>query len=283
MWYSRIQNSSIFHYQIPLLILVLFIVFLSSCGSTRTSMKGPLKEAGAHYLMEQLSDNELKFNWFSAKYSAEQIHNKKKTSFKGQIRIARDSLIWISISPALGIEMARLLVSTDTVKMLNRFEKNYFISDFGYIQEILNQALDFDMLQAFLTGNDFSFYEDGTFKATVDNDKYKLMTIGRHKLKKYVKENEAGNVIPIQNIWLNAETYKITKVMIKEIVDENRKFEAIYSGFQEIEGQLFPSHVTFDIESYDNKMTINVDFSRLVIDEPLSFPFKIPSKYERIY
>ena len=283
MWNFTIQNRTISQYQLPLLALVLFVMFLSSCGSTRTTMKAPLKEAGAHYLIEQLTKNEIEFEWFSAKYSAEQVYNKKKTSFKGQIRIAYDSLIWISISPALGIEMARLLLSTDTVKMINRFKKTYFVSDFGYIQEILNQALDFDMLQAFLTGNDFSFYENGRFKATVDNNEYKLMTIGRGKLKKYVKENEEGNIIPIQNIWLNAETYKITRVVIKEIIDENRKFEATYSEFKALGDQLFPSSIMFDIESYDNKITIKVNFTKVVINEALRFPFKIPEKYERVY
>jgi hypothetical protein len=259
------------------------MVFLAGCGAHRTAIKRPLKEAGAHYLIDQLNENELEFEWFSAKYSAEQIYNKKKTSFKGQVRIARDSLIWISVSPALGIEMARLLISTDTVKMLNRFEDNYFISDFGYINQLLNHALDFDMLQAFITGNDFSFYEDGKFKATVDDDEYKLMTMGRHKLKKYVRENEKGNIIPIQNIWLDPESYKITRVVIKEIVDENRKFEASYSEFELYEDQLFPKKASFNIESYDNKMTLTVDFGKVTIDEPLRFPYKVPEKYEQVY
>jgi len=265
------------------MVLFVVMVFLAACGTHRTAIKRPLKEAGAHYLIDQLNENELEFEWFSAKYSAEQIYNKKKTSFKGQVRIARDSLIWISVSPALGIEMARLLISNDTVKMLNRFEDNYFISDFGYINRMLNHALDFDMLQAFITGNDFSFYEDGKFKATVDDDEYKLMTLGRHKLKKYVRENEEGNIIPIQNIWLDPESYKITRVVIKEIVDENRKFEAIYSEFELYEDQLFPKKAIFNIESYDNKMTITVDYGKVTIDQPLRFPYRVPDKYERIY
>jgi len=147
----------------------------------------------------------------------------------------------------------------------------------------LNHALDFDMLQAFITGNDFSFYEDGKFKATVDDDEYKLMTLGRHKLKKYVRENEEGNIIPIQNIWLDPESYKITRVVIKEIVDENRKFEAIYSEFELYEDQLFPKKAIFNIESYDNKMTITVDYGKVTIDQPLRFPYRVPDKYERIY
>jgi len=281
MWYLKDKKGIV---SVSFLVFSVATIFLMmSCKGSRSVIKKPLKEAGAHYLMDELKANELKFEWFSAKYNAEQVFNKKKTSFKGQIRIYRDSLIWISVSPALGIEMARLMITTDSIKLINRFESNYFISDMRYVNNLLNHALDYDMLQAFITGNDFSFYEDGRFRATVDDDEYKLITTGRHKLKKYVKENEEGNVIPIQNIWLDPENYKITMVLIKEIIDENRKFVATYSDFELFEEQLFPTNAEYDIESLEKKMILSVKFSKVSINKPLKFPFKIPEKYERVY
>jgi len=137
------------------------------------------------------------------------------------------------------------------------------------------------MLQAFLIGNDFTFFENGKFKASIDAKEYRLTTVGRGKLKKYVKHNEEGLKIPIQNIWLNAENFKITKVMIKEIKQEGRKLQAFYSEFNPIGEQLFPHHIDFEIIS-DTKIDIGINYSKIVVNKALKFPFSVPSRFTRV-
>ena len=269
----------LFRFLFQICAMLVLVSMYTSCKTTRAVYKEPIKEEGDEFLFEQLKKNELKFEWFSAKFDADYIIDKKVTSFSGQIRICRDSIIWISISPALGIEMARMLITTDTVKFLNRIDKSYFVSDFNYINSFINNVIDFDILQAFLIGNDFSFYENTKFKASIDNMEYRLLTAERNKLKKYVKENELVNQIPIQNIWLDPQTFKITKVMIKEIYQEGRKFEAKYSNYQKMENQLFPLDVEFDISS-ENNIIVLVKYSKVKVNEELEFPFGIPGNYK---
>ena len=259
------------------------LLLLLSCSTSKKVIKEPIKSEGPEYLFEQLKKNELKYNWFSVKFSADYIYNKKKTSFSGHLRILKDSAIWISITPTLGIEMIRMLITPDSVKMVNRIEKTYFLSDFSYFNQFLNNALDFDMMQAFITGNDFAFYENGKFRASVENNQYKLITTGRHKLKKYVKEQEEEIVIPIQKIWLNPNDFKISKVVIREIVVDNRKFEATYSDFEPLENQLFPSSLDYEIQAAEKKISLYVKYSRVIIDKPLKIPFKVSDKYHRVY
>ncbi len=83
------------------------IVFLTGCNTVRRTIREPLKEQGSEFLFSNLKSNELKYSRFSARFSASFTRDKNETSFSGQIRIQKDSLIWISISPVLGIEMAR--------------------------------------------------------------------------------------------------------------------------------------------------------------------------------
>lgn len=116
---------------IKILLSGIVLLMGGSCSSTKRMIKEPLKEQGAEYLFENLKQNELKYNFFSARFSAGFRQNKIRNSFSGQIRIHKDSLIWISISPALGIEMARVLISNDSVKYMNRIDNTYFISDFN--------------------------------------------------------------------------------------------------------------------------------------------------------
>ncbi|MFC2107636.1 DUF4292 domain-containing protein [Bacteroidota bacterium] len=261
---------------------MILLILISSCTSKRSIIKKPIKAEGPEYLFNKLAENELKFNTISAKFKADYLYEKKKTEFKGQIRIKKDSIIWISFSPALGIEVARLVITNDSVKFLNRLEKTYFIGDYEFVNNFLETNIDFDILQSFIIGNDFQFYEKTKFGASIDAGEYRLNTLGRNKLKKYVKEQENNPKVYIQTIWLNADNFKISRLNIKEIKKENKKLHAYYSDFKEINNQLFPFNIRYELTAEQN-IDLILDYTKLELNKELNFPFKIPRKYERIY
>jgi hypothetical protein len=193
----------------------------------------------------------------------------------------RDSAIWISFSPALGIEMARILITNDSVKFINRINKTYFVGDYGLVNNFVGTNVDYDVLQSILLGNDLTYYENGKFRASYDSKEYHLVTAGRSKLKKYLKNEHEEELIYIQNIFLNPDTYKITKMKIKEIKKESKKLDAFYDDFQKIGEQLFPHSLSFDITD-DKPIWVELDYSKITINEPLDFPFNITHKYSRI-
>ncbi len=264
-----------------LLLLLLLGMGMVGCHSSRKMIKEPIKEEGADYLFSRLKEKELKFEWFSAKFNLDLVVDKKKTSFRGQVRMRKDSAIWVSFSPALGIEMARLLITADSIKFINRINKSYFTGDYQFVNNFLGTNVDYDVLQSILLGNDLTYYEDGKFRVSYDSREYHLVTAGRSKLKKYVRTQEDADRAYIQNIYLSPETFKITKMKIKELTRESRKLDAYYDDFQEIDGQLFPHHLLFDITA-DNPITVDVFYNRIELDEYQKFLFNIPLKYDRI-
>jgi len=264
---------------------LLFIVVLMavSCTPARKAIRTPLKEEGAEYLFQNLNHHELKFDTFSAKFTATVIQNRKKTSFQGQLRIQRDSIIWVSVTPMLGIEMARFLLTNDSIKYLNRINSTCLQKNFGYINEMLNRTIDFDMAQAFLTGNDFSFYENSRFKAQVDGQEYKLHTINRLKLKRMVRRSDPDISIPIQTIWLNPDNFKINKVVLNETDKDNRRFTALYKKFETTDSQIVPSEIEYRVETNDDNLKIDILYSKIVINpDQLSFSFRIPENYTEV-
>lgn len=263
-----------------LLILILLMIGVG-CKTTRKVIKEPLKVEGIDYLFEQLSANELNFGYFSAKFNLDYKVERKKTEFKGQIRIKKDSMIWVSFSPALGIEAARMLITNDTVKFINRINKTYFVGDYKYLNEFLETNVDYDVLQALIIGNDLTHYEDGKFRAHIDNMQYKLTTAGRSKLKKYVKMHEIDPVVFIQNIWLNSDNFKITQLSLKEIKKQNKKLQANYSKFTDVSSQLFPRQVDFALQA-DKNIDVNIKYSKITINNELNFPFSVSRKYQHI-
>jgi hypothetical protein len=268
----------------PRISRCIFLLFLASlfifnsCSPARKVLKAPLKEEGADYLFGKLKEKELQFDWFSAKFSADYSNRGKENSFSGQIRIRKDSLIWISLTPMLGIEAIRLMISQDSVKLINRLNDTYFIGDYEYVNRFLNTNLDYDLLQSILLGNDLQFYEGGKFRASVDHGEYKLSTGERKKLRKFVRNSQENLKIFIQNIWLDPENFKISHIDVKEIRRDNIKVESFYSNFEQIEGQLFPKKMKYVIWA-ENTIKVNAGFSKIVINVPFQFPFKIPASY----
>jgi len=260
----------------------LVIVLVSGCAPSKKAIREPLREQGSDYLINKLKNNELKFNTLTAKFSATYYRNRKKTSISGQLRIKRDSSIWISITPMLGIEMARFMLTPDSIKYLNRINSTFLLKDFKYINQLLNKTMDFDMAQAFLTGNDFSLYENNSFRASVDNHTYKLNTINRRKLKRFVRRSEEDISIPLQSIWLDPDQFKITKVVLKEAERDSRKFSAEYSGFELINGQYMPHSIDYRIETDKDKVRIKIDFSKIQLGNTISLPFTIPDSYKEM-
>lgn len=260
------------------LLLLTSLVIFGSCSPARKVMKAPIREEGADFLFAKLKEKELKFEWFSAKFSAEYSNKGKENSFSGQIRIRKDSLIWISLTPMLGIEAVRLMISQDSVKMINRLNDTYFAGDYEYVNRFLNTNIDFDLLQAFLLGNDLQFYENGKFRASIDHGEYKLSTGERGKLKKFVRNSQENLKIFIQNIWLDADNFKITHADVKEIRRDNIKLESFYADFEPVDDQLFPMKMNYTIWA-DNTIKVKADFSKLQLNNPLQFPFKIPASY----
>jgi len=261
--------------------IILFSLVSVSCKATRKTITSPLKEYGADYLFTKLKENELKFEWFSAKFNLDLEIDKKKTSVTGQVRMKKDSVIWITLSPALGIEMARLLITTDSVKFINRINKTFFTGDYAKVNAFLDANIDYDIFQTLLLGNDLTYYEDGKFRASYDSKEYHLVTAGRQKLRKYVKTREDEERIYIQNIFLDPETFKITQMKIKEVKKENKKLDATYSDFHLILEQLFPHHILYNLLA-NKPIQVDLNYTKIGIDEPQEFPFKISDKYARI-
>lgn len=265
---------------ISLSVLMVMIMALAGCKSQRAVIKAPLKEEGADYLMARLNEKEFEFNSFEARANISYKQNRKYLDFKAQVRIIKDSTIWISFSQDLGIEVARVLITQDSVKFLDRFNKKYLLTDYDFIEKFLNTNVDFGMLQSIILGNDFEYYEIAEFKASVDGGQYRLSTTGRQKLKKYVRNTGDAQRVLLQSIWLNPQTFKITHIKLKELTRDSKKLEASYSDFETINGQVFPTKINYAIDA-DQPMEVTVEYSRIELNQEMSFPFKIPSKYER--
>lgn len=260
------------------LLIAATLMLVSACGSSRKLSRAPLAEAGAEYLLQKMKTHEVKFEWYSAKFSADYKGDRNNASFNGQLRIRKDSVIWITLTPMLGIEAIRIMITPDSIKLINRLNDTYFLGNHDYINRLFNTDLDFDMIQSLLIGNDFHHYDQEKFRASADRQEYKLTTSERRKLKKFSKQTYGEAKVFIHHLWLDPDHFRITRAEMKEAGQENLKLESVYRKFIRIGSQMVPGEAEFAIRA-GNSIHVKAEFSRISIDTPQQFPFRIPANF----
>lgn len=264
-------------------ILLLAILTFSSCKTKENAKRKDLRVNKTEYLFQQLSQQEFMFDHLSAKANVKLTqNNKKKPPFKANIRIKRDSLIWISIS-AFHVEVARLMISQDSVKVINKVDKNYFLGDYEYINRRFNVELEFDVIQSILVGNPINFEPDEKVKFAIDKEKYYLGNLKKRKARKADDkpqriERQKEEVI---SLWIDQKTFKIRNFLFSDLT-ANRFITGKYDQFTPINDQLLPHDLAFEFKS-EKPANVELVYSKVSLEGPLKFSFNISSKYEQIF
>lgn len=263
-------------------ILMSLFIMSFGCSPARKAIREPLKTEGSAFLYSQLQNNKPVFHTLSARASLDIESQQTDLSMKAQIRVQKDSLIWMSFSPLLGIEAVRILLTPDSVKFLDRINKNYFCGDYSFFHEFYQVDFDYDMIESILLGVDFRCYDSGEMKAGIDNLLYTLSTANRRKIKRFVRTHSDSERVLLQDVWLDPQTFRIRKLKLKEANRESRKLGAEYEMFESFpNGDVIPQQINLLIQA-EQDLKLKIKLNKIELDESLSFPFGIPSSYEPI-
>ena len=94
------------------------------------------------------------FEWLTANMAIQAEGNGMGfDDLSGQLRMRKDSLIWLSVTASMGIEVARAKVSTDSVWFVNRLEKNYLAEPLDSLATQLGMPLSLPLMQTLLLDN----------------------------------------------------------------------------------------------------------------------------------
>ncbi|WP_372754585.1 DUF4292 domain-containing protein [Labilibaculum sp.] len=273
-------------------LIIIIALFQFSCKSFYELGIAKAKPISDAKLYSGLVDSSLNYQSlfikrFTANFSVDGISK----SFKGSIKIEKDSLIWIDITASVGIPVARLLISPDSVKMINRLKKNYFVDDLDFFSEKLNVDLDFYAFQSILTNSIFRMDNEEkekafirSFNGKIVNNKYVFISEKSRKIDRKLKKDKLRklNNSNYQRIDIDPSLLRITDILVKEF-DDSREISLKYRDFTVFENQKFPQRLIFKVKDPKHLLSCNIKFNKLAFSEDLKFSFTIPEKYERIY
>lgn len=213
-----------------------------------------------------LKSKDLVFNTLSIKAKAKIDFGSNKNNVTMNIRMEKGRKIWISITALAGIEVARALITPDSVKVRNNFQSVYLKKPFSYLHRYANRQISFDWLESILSGNTI---------ADLVNENAKITEVSGLWVLEGEKESLAYKVFFDAMLKINQHT-------INDLT-AGQALKVAYTGtYQDLGGALFPGGLTINSMAGIKNVNIELDYSAVQRNVPLEFPFSVPGKYEVI-
>lgn len=214
-----------------------------------------------------IQKNFIDFKTFSAKIKLDIDDSKgKKPDLLANIRMIKDSAIWISISASiLNIEVFRVLVTKDSVILLNKQEKIVQYRSINYLQEITEIPFDFNTLQNLLVGNPI-FYNDSNISVKKLDDFLLVSSIN----------NDFKNLLTISTIDNTLKHSKLDDINFAR----NRTADFTYDNYESNNGIKFSTYRQI-VASEKNKLDVRMNFKQFEFNKELSVYFSVPKNYKK--
>ncbi len=243
-------------------VFFLGLIFLfSACSKKLNPSSITTKE------VQNVEIDEVEFEYFESKTKIKYQEDRQKVNGNANIRIKKDSLIWLSISPSLGIEVTRSIITPDTIIVINRMDKEYYTFNFRELSDYFSFQIDFDLLQSMLLAN-------------------LPIEVGPEdeisEIPGYQKINQRKGLLSVDS-YVNSELKKLETVIIKELYSQNQ-LSLKYSDFEVMHNSLFPKlcliNLTYDTPNGPLVTSVDIEHNKVeILDKPLKFPFSVPDKY----
>jgi hypothetical protein len=289
--------------------LVFVVVAAAGCSNARRLANGkPLKNQSPNAILTQYGATSMEWDWLAMKLDAEVESEQRDGSFSATVRMARDSVIWVSISPALGVEVARLKLTPDSAFLISKVPNNrfHYAGDYAAVSDWLDTPIGFGDLQDVLVGRPMGLdLANDKFISRIDGREYVLISKYKRRTKRVIglddKDLAPDDSLTIQ---LNDRAYE----RVRERADEDDLlvkrhwfdglsfdpvrdvFDDLYyqrfvtitrSDFNTTDGGRLPGQIEVLIETPQGVFTVRLDVGRTRLNKAYDFPFEIPDELER--
>ena len=266
-----------------ILLLITGALLVSSCRSTRkiqtaiSTKKDSVEivqtsdphEDSIRFIKDnyyQLLANRIGFETFSAKINTDyEGGDGKKYDVNVFIRMKKDSVIWISVNGALGIEGMRVLIDRDSVRILNKLDKEYQVRSLEYLTEVAALPLDLHTVQQLIIGNPV-FLDTNIVSYSTEGNSISLLSEGkwfRHLIS------------------MNNNDHLVLHSKLDDVdIQRNRTCFLAYTDYETTKGVKFSTNRRVSVTE-KNKLDVKLNFKQYAFNETLSYPFTVPKNYKR--
>jgi len=246
---------------------ILFLLLpLTACTLKKATTGATLKDGTPEGMLDHLVRNQVYAEWFDAKAKISYDDGYQSVSANATIKMRKDSILWIAVKK-LGFEVARMQVTRDSVYILDRLNNQFAVKDLSYLESTLNMPANLQMLQAFLLGNPV-FFTRRNLQIESKDGGYHLWG------KDEGKEN---------HFWMNGKQLLLEKTTLSDS-RAGRNVALELKEHADLTGnQKFSYLRQLELNSRETgKVSAEISFSSVEINNPIEIRFEIPERYTRM-
>jgi hypothetical protein len=181
------------------------------------------------------------------------------------IRIKEDHKIWISVTAIAGIEVARVLITPDSIMVINRMESLYVKKPFSYVNTFAGKEINYKTIESLIIGNAIPELISESAEVTTSPDNIVL----------------TGNLQDLVYKLIIGPGMKATQTILN---DQNAGQSLLVNNnaFIQAGGRVLPSQIDITSLIKDKKIEVNLHYIKSQFDQPLDYPFSIPPRYKEV-
>ena len=280
------------------------LISAAGCRSRRPIplLRPDLPARSAEKLLERITTQHTDtIRYYSAKAGVDLSLPEGSKSFKAQIRSVRDSAAWISVVPALGIEVARVLLTADSMKLLDKVHDQYFVGDTGSAKARFGLQPSLSLLQQALLGKPIGLDLDAKYRSDREDGHYVLTSkerrrfvraaedispddtlahdrdMNERRLERTLRKAEEKEAV-VFRYWVEPDSFLVTRVRITDLV-RDQAADVRYEQRGDATIQHLPTLIRITLEDGTRQATGVLELSRIELTGPLQMSFRIPEKF----
>lgn len=253
----------------------LLLTMLTGCKSSKKVETVTSAGAKAHNeFFQSMEDQSFQFRTLTARLNVDLDIPGKQMSSRVDMKMVKDSAFQLSVQPLLGIEIFRIELSRDTIKLVDRMNRRYMIENYANLQGQTPIEFNFYNLQALFTNHLFIPGERG-----ISRKHYNRFMLNQEGSAAEIKTKDAMGLL--YTFMADGEE----KLLSTYVADPSDRYALrwLYEDFRLVDQQPFPTLMDVQVlKEGKSEGGVKIHYSRIQLDEPIKLDFSIPSKYKRI-
>jgi len=283
-----------------LLFFLVIIFTFSSCRTQKvitTNSDVRIKDLSTRKIIKSINNSEIESECLNIKKITCLCETpEKKISFRMNLKMNTNDYILLFASK-LSLPIAKVLMTPDSVKLINYYNKNYTLSDYSYFNYLAGTDINFYIIQSIFNNDIFSLDEnDKQYKEFIsfkDSGYYVLQSINTKKIDRIFKRNKKeridrilkrkdDDVFVVQSVYVNPITFKIHKIILDDKIN-NRQLTINFSAFYNIKpNESYPGQIDLFYKTPNNFLKMDMKLSKISVEDLTDPSFNIPSKYKEV-
>jgi hypothetical protein len=178
--------------------------------------------------------------------------NEREVNVSAVCKIKKDTAIYVSIQPFMGIELFKAELMPDSMKVFDKMNHKYYVTDYGFFSKRFGVDVDYYSIQALLSAQ---FFCVGKKEAIPDSCKLNNLISGVNNIEfnseKMLQNTEISPLNLIQKVVLKAK-------------NSDYQLQTDYLDYTMVNGVNFPQKIA--LQATNQKTKASCDFSILRVE-----------------